>query len=422
MRKITILHISDLHKEKKASYNSLFQTLVKEYESFKAEEIPMPNYIVVSGDLVQGGETDAEIVQQYKDTASFLNQLCELFLGNDKRKLIMVPGNHDVNWVTTKEVIKPSAMKDMEAAYKEYEGHNTDLRWSWDDHAYYRITDLSKYNHRFDLFIDFYNTFYEGIYTYPDDPEKRAKFIPFEDDGIAFACFNSCCNTDHLNVAGDIDEDSISSIAEELRESYNRGWLNIGVWHHHYYGNPYETNYLSRYLFTDMLEYNIKIGLFGHQHLSKVAEEYTDLSYEDEELHLQKRILLISSGTLFGGGKQLPYGQKRQYNIIEIDMDNGYADVSINIREDVNPNANSKIPIWMCKNIKYNRDNKIHNRVYFKKLDESDVIMTIDRDTRRTGKYDEGLLRLEPLLQNERAQSLYNDYVEILQSKQNAKG
>ena len=130
MRKITILHISDLHKEKKASYNSLFQTLVKEYESFKAEEIPMPNYIVVSGDLVQGGETDAEIVQQYKDTASFLNQLCELFLDNDKRKLIMVPGNHDVNWVTTKEVIKPSAMKDMEAAYKEYEGHNTDLRWS----------------------------------------------------------------------------------------------------------------------------------------------------------------------------------------------------------------------------------------------------------------------------------------------------
>ena len=43
-------------------------------------------------------------------------------------------------------------------------------------------------------------------------------------------------------------------------------------------------------------------------------------------------ILLISSGTLFGGRKQLTSGKPRQYNVIEIEQKNGEAQVRIHVR------------------------------------------------------------------------------------------
>lgn len=57
-------------------------------------------------------------------------------------------------------------------------------------------------------------------------------------------------------------------------------------------------------------------------------------------------LLLISSGTLFGGEKQLLPGFRRQYNIIEIERQglSSKIDVSINVREDNSRKVNSKIP------------------------------------------------------------------------------
>lgn len=109
---------------------------------------------------------------------------------------------------------------------------------------------------------------------------------------------------------------------------------------------PLETNYIDRSFLNTLLDNNVHIGLYGHQHYAQVAEEYSDLYHSSNEN--SKRILLLSSGTLFGGNKELPYGCRRQYNIIEINNTNGAADITINIREDTNQ-LNNKLPYWQAK-------------------------------------------------------------------------
>ena len=196
-----------------------------------------------------------------------------------------------------------------------------------------------------ELFIEFYNKFYDGIRSYPNNPEETAYVVIHDDFDICFSCFNSCHHLDHLCDTGSITEEALNSVCKDLTDCYNAGFLNIAVWHHHFYGSPLETNYIDRSFLTNLLSCNIQIGLYGHQHYTQVAEEYSDLLLQRDEI--AQKLLLISSGTLFGGPKVLPPNSHRQYNIIEIEKGNGYAAIDISIREDFNPNPNNKIFVYL---------------------------------------------------------------------------
>lgn len=200
--------------------------------------------------------------------------------------------------------------------------------------------------------------------------------IAFPKDNIAFTLFNSCSGLDHLNKAGDIDENAIAQVTHTLRSNYNSGLLNIAVWHHHFYGGPIENNYLHRVRVQTMANTFVRLGLFGHQHHSQVAE-FVDGNLAFEEAGHQERILLVSSGTLFGGDKQLPTGCKRQYNVIELSINNGYADVKINVREDDNLNLSSKLPHWTIHRL--NQAGHILTTVRFKKITPEEEYLRLMR-------------------------------------------
>ena len=77
-KKITILHISDLHRITEANVDCLSASFNVEKDYYRANDIPMPSFIVVSGDIIQGSkETDtskaqAEIKSQYEVAGKFL--------------------------------------------------------------------------------------------------------------------------------------------------------------------------------------------------------------------------------------------------------------------------------------------------------------------------------------------------------------
>lgn len=101
--KYSILHISDIHKAQNVSYDALLQTLERDLVNFTENEgIVKPSFVVISGDIIQGAHTDEEIRTQYAEAEDFLNNLCKLYLENDKERLILVPGNHDVNRARSK--------------------------------------------------------------------------------------------------------------------------------------------------------------------------------------------------------------------------------------------------------------------------------------------------------------------------------
>ena len=376
MKKISILHISDLHKRPGTDYDSLFESLLNDRVLLQREGIQLPDYIVVSGDLIQGSEHFEEIEFQYREVRHFFDLLANDYLGGHKERILIVPGNHDVSRAASILCMEPQAEADYAINLKDFQLGDPLLRWNWQNHSFYRIIRPEIYLSRLNAYIQFYNDFYDGIRSWPKAAFGGASCIPFPKDGIAFTLFNSCNGLDHLNKAGDIDERAIVNVAHLLRSNYNSGLLNIAVWHHHLYGSPLQTNYLSRDRVQMMANSFVRLGLFGHQHLSQVAE-FVDGNLAFEDVNHQDRILLVSSGTLFGSDKQLPTGCRRQYNVIELTINNGYADVKINVREDDNLNVGSKLPHWTIRRM--NSSGYIATTVYFKEMTPDEEYLQLMR-------------------------------------------
>lgn len=384
MKKISILHISDLHKRPGTDYDSLFESLLNDRVALQNEGIRVPDYIVVCGDLIQGANSREEIDGQYSEVRHFLELMSTHYLDGHKERMLIVPGNHDINRVASTQSMEPQPEGDYAINLKDFRLGDPLLRWNWQNHSFYRITRPGVYLDRLNAFIQFYNEFYEGIRTYPKAAFSGADCIAFPKDKIAFTLFNSCNGLDHLNPAGDIDEHAIVSVAHQLRSNYNDGMLNIALWHHHLYGSPMQMNYLSRSRVQSMANTFIRLGLFGHQHHSQVAE-FVDGNLAFSEPTHQDKILLVSSGTLFGGDKQLATGCKRQYNVIELSINNGYADVKINVREDNNLNVGSLLPHWTIHRL--NKEGYILTPVCFKKLTADEEYGCLMRYVNTTGDY-----------------------------------
>lgn len=400
--KFSILHISDIHKVKGTSFDDLYNSLVNDSKRCIEEGLLKPKYIVLSGDVIQGAYNEEEIVAQYKEAEEFLNRLVDYYLGGDKERIIIVPGNHDINrpaCISSMDEI-PTTAENIEV----FLSHILPYRWDWKGPNLKEIVRQKDYEKRFDLFVDFYNRFFEPIKRcYPQDPVLTAQTIAFDDDEIIFACFNSCHESDHLNIAGAISTDSISYIENDIKKAYNNGYLPIGVWHHNTYGSPYYSGYMSRETLDSLYKINIRVGLYGHQHYSQIAEEYCDLLHAEGDRH---RLLSISSGTLYGGEKVQNRGINRQYNVITIDKGNGSAEIEISVREDINPDKSSTSPHFVSKMeaIKYHID--------LKKQNVEDVIKRIDADARTTGNYkDAAIILLDNYADNSFAQKAIDSYL-----------
>lgn len=103
----TLLHISDLHRspDDQVSNDELISSLIADKDQYAigSASITGPNAIVVSGDLVHGSplgssEYPQDLEDQYRVAFEFLNELAERFVDGDHSRVIIVPGNHDVDW------------------------------------------------------------------------------------------------------------------------------------------------------------------------------------------------------------------------------------------------------------------------------------------------------------------------------------
>ena len=107
MNSITIIHISDIHRDKgnPISNEALLAALLLDIEKYKDLGIEKPDLLLVSGDIVRGigfNETVDELEKQYDEAFLFLQELSNELFNGDKSRIVIVPGNHDVNWLTSK--------------------------------------------------------------------------------------------------------------------------------------------------------------------------------------------------------------------------------------------------------------------------------------------------------------------------------
>ncbi|TXQ19103.1 metallophosphoesterase family protein, partial [Escherichia coli] len=136
----SILHITDLHRSTTdpISNPELLSALISDRERYERESPPIraPDAIVVSGDLIQGVGLDAadyeqELSAQYTAAYQFIVSLTERFLGGDRSKVVIVPGNHDIDWnaaFASMEVVSDAKPPKLpEALYEP----GSPYRWDW---------------------------------------------------------------------------------------------------------------------------------------------------------------------------------------------------------------------------------------------------------------------------------------------------
>lgn len=90
---VTWLHISDLHVRVGDSYDRdvVFRALVKSVKRFRERDGRAPDLVFMTGDIAYSGRPD-----EYAIASKFFDELLEA-AGLDRRRLYVVPGNHDVD-------------------------------------------------------------------------------------------------------------------------------------------------------------------------------------------------------------------------------------------------------------------------------------------------------------------------------------
>ena len=381
---ISILHISDLHRSGKRhiSNSALLSSLLNDIERY-GSEIPTiiePNVIVVSGDVVRGSTSNdnsaTEINEQYAEALNFLNDLVENILGGDKSRIVVVPGNHDIDWNVSKssmERISDDQVLDKNGRLKSgifEDAVNTHsaIKWCWSDLSFYRIKNMEVYEERLRYFVDFYSDFYEGKKIYSTRPCEQYDIFDMPDLGITIVGFNSCYNNDHLNRAGAIHPDCIANSSIALKKIKTKGRLLLAAWHHNTNGMPYANDYIDNSFLKNLIDSDVKFGFHGHQHK-------TEIIHEANNVFEQKRITVFSSGTLCGGPKELPTGHNRQFNVITISNntnDKSVLNVVLHSREKTAASSFDN-PVWGKGNI----DSSVKSCVELTFLQE---VTTLDTD------------------------------------------
>lgn len=330
----SILHISDLHRtpSSKISNAELLSALLTDRDSYTQGEHPIraPDAVVVSGDVVQGvslkaGRSRPTLQDQYEEAESFLSDLAKEMVAGDRSKVILVPGNHDIDWQVAK-----SAMQLVEAGdlpndvLRALQEPDSLLRFSWATREVFRIVDEAKYDTRFDAFWKFFASFYSGASgLLRVAPKSDANIFSLHGGRIGVAAFNSCHGNDCFAFHGSIPAKVIAQTHLDMRV-LGPFELSVAVWHHNLEGPPYRTDYMDIEIVRAMIGRGFRVGMYGHQHRAQISAQSLRLAASET-------MAILGTGALCAGGPELPTGSHRQYSIVEIGDDMRSA--RVNVRE-----------------------------------------------------------------------------------------
>ena len=323
----TILHVSDLHRNEDGmvSNDQLISSLqldADRYTSPHFENLPKPSVIIISGDLIYGsGNSDPkaaeeEVREQYVEAHELANQLTDEFLEGDKTRIVIVPGNHDMQWTVSKASMEKIDLahitsEELKKIKTDLKNPKTNIRWNWNDLSFYRITNEDLYNARLKLFAEFYEKFYESKRAYSLNPDQQYDIFDIPSHNLAIAAYNSCFRNDHLNRSGLINAQCLSDSVRDLRSLKAKRRLLFATWHHNFSGLPSDDTYLDPRQIKSLSSYGYTVGFHGHQHLSDIVESYVQFDNS-------RKLISISAGTLCSARSHLPTGFKRQYNLLNI--------------------------------------------------------------------------------------------------------
>ncbi len=341
------MHISDLHRdsESRITTTALLSSLSRDLERYSTSEgLPRPDLAVVSGDIVYGvGDSEPNALQrlseQYDEAFNTLVGLADRFFDGDRERIILVPGNHDISMPHVKQAMStvdiPSDPQKKRLIAKQLSEPGTFYRFNLGEFTLLKIDNIEIYNKRLEPYAEFYRKFYNGKRTFPLEPEKQYSIHDFPSLGVCIVGLSSCHENDLYNRTGQINVDALTRAMDEVKPQVSRGQLLISAWHHSTQGGPKDNDYIDQEFIRHLLNSNCTLGLHGHQHHPQLLEHRSSADNE-------RKISIISAGTLCGGPRSLPPGRMRGYNLVVLDQKSCNGTVHIRGMS----NGDFTLPIW----------------------------------------------------------------------------
>jgi 3',5'-cyclic AMP phosphodiesterase CpdA len=292
MATAVILHLSDTHRtlDEPVSNAEILHSLRGDIDRYGDFNVPVPNIIVVSGDVVQSADSE-----EYKEAAELIRGVADtLHIALDH--VVLVPGNHDINWAISENSFVP----------REQPSSNVekDLCFKYEN-AWICARSDDEYQNRLDPFRMFYKELFGR--EYPRARERQFDVFTFTDLGVAFAALNSCDTVDRWRRPGRIASAALGQAANALAAFQG---TRVAVWHHDFDWHqeaPGQGLELDSMRF--LSERAFDIGLCGHAHRSALNDAQTLRG-----LHLP----VLAAGSLCAGKRERPQSVPRSYNIIAL--------------------------------------------------------------------------------------------------------
>ena len=293
-----ILHLSDPHfgsvEAAELWHGQLAEDLVRELGCKRLDGL------ILSGDVA-----NYSTEQEYQAAERFIELLSQEF-SIARESLVIVPGNHDLNWSLAKQAYSPKRREDCGTTLREGTFFGVgDLVEVRDDGAY-RL--------RFKYFADFFKRVTGN--TYPEQYREQATLHHFPARRLLLVGLNSAWEIDHhFTARAGIHPDTVNDVLNRIRqEKIYDDCLKFAVWHHPL-SSAADDRIVDHGFIERLAAAGFIIGFHGHIHKSE-----SNL-FRYDQTPGGRRMEIVGAGTFGAPVREWVPGYPLQYNLLLIHQD-----------------------------------------------------------------------------------------------------
>jgi hypothetical protein len=303
---IKILHISDLHlgtAEEARQYRVQLEADLRQELGIRRLD-----YLVITGDVANRATPE-----EYAAAFDLVDGLVKRF-GLDEGRVVVVPGNHDLNWKIAQDAY--TFVHTGQLATPPPAG-----RYIPAGAAGVLLRDEERYARRFEVFSEhFYERIHRG-YPYPPAYAEQSIAVSRADDRILFLALNSAWEIDHeYRRRAGIHRGALARALDELLDGDYDGWIKIAVWHHPVTG----PEAMSADFLEQLAVHGFRLCLHGHVH------EAREGFYRYDN---QRGLHIVGAGTFGAPAHEQVAGIPLQYNLLMLAQDRSIINVATRKKE-----------------------------------------------------------------------------------------
>jgi predicted phosphodiesterase len=293
---IHILHISDIHlgtpAEARRWHTQLAEDLVRDMKCDRLDAL------IISGDVANQSEP-----KEYEAAKILLDLLCEEFHLHASQ-LVIVPGNHDLNWGLSERGYRPVYLDKLRNIPEE----GSYIRES---DKVVRLRNEEKYKERFRHFSNFYRTVKSE--PYPPDHKEQGILHHIPQANLLILGLNSCWQIDHhFTSRAGVSPDAVAHALDRIRrdKSY-QDCQKFAVWHHPL-NSPFEDRIRDHGFMEQLAKGGFHVCMHGHLHKAEAQLYLYDRQVGGRRIHI------IAAGTFGAPVKEWTPGYPLQYNLLKL--------------------------------------------------------------------------------------------------------